>query len=344
MNGSKFVVVFLGGCVIAAVIAVMILARAFESRPQLNIPDVSLKRYNPKIYDFNEKLRGPLESRIDLATVPQKTEAEQKCQAHFSELLKGDYSANIDQLVAALQKDSCFENATFTTGSFNKKRVIELCLKDLSAPDCQQAAIFFRAKLLDHITLLTPLHDLTEQQLIVKFLAQFDAQNSDMNRKIDSEKMKLIAEEMLKRNPADPQYQDAFLQSEMIPFLNGLDQVTASDFSPEFDQLLNEKLQERPYDEKLQEYLFVRQMSLSQDEKRALILKVQNENPDSSIAAYGLSSLYFKSGDLENARVMLDRAIVLNPDSTRYRETRRRLNAGETSDIYTIRLTWGVNQ
>ena len=105
---------------------------------------------------------------------------------------------------------------------------------------------------------------------------------------------------------------------------------------------MNQKLQERPYDEKLQEYYFIRNMHLSLEEKIAQTELVFAQNPDSAIAAYGLSALYLKKGDLVSTKKYLDRAVLLNPDSARFKETLRKFNAGERTNIFTITLNWGM--
>ncbi len=339
ITGPKFVVLFLVLCAFVAGVFLYAMRDAYNSRPQLAIPDLSNKRYNPKMYDVRQKLTEAQPSKIDLSQVVN-SEIEDKCKGTFAELLKSDLGSDTKELVKVLEADSCFQSNVFSNnGNLNKANLLKLCATDVTTPPCQQAAIFFKVGLLDFVTKATDLHQLTEQQLVAKFLAQFDPLLMNGKDQTHFATMKNIAVEMLKRNPADPQYQDAFLQSEMIP---NMQTEGATKYSADFDSLLKEKLLERPYDEKLQEYSFVRNLYKSLDEKLAQAEAIFAQNPDSSIAAYQLSALYLKKGNLELSKKYLERAIVLNPDSARYKETLRRFNAGEREGIHTLTLTWGL--
>ncbi len=339
ITGPKFVIFFLVLCAIVAGVFLYAMRDAYNSRPQLAIPDLSNKRYNPKIYDVREKLAAAQPSKIDLSR-SGNSEIEEKCRSSFATLVTADLAAETTDLVQALGRDVCFQANIFAnSGNLNKANVLKQCAADVTTPTCQQAAIFFKVGLLDYVTKTTALHELTEQQLMAKFLAQYDPFYMDGKQQTHFVKMKKIAVEMLKRNPADPQYQDAFFQSEMIP---NMQSEAAAKYSAEFDSLLQEKLQERPYDEKLQEYFFIRTLPQSLEEQQVEAEAIFAQNPDSSIAAYQLSALSLKKGDLLSTKKYLDRAIVLNPDSTRYKETLRRFNAGERVGIHTLTLNWGL--
>lgn len=343
ISGPKFVFLFVVLCAVVAWVFLYAMSTAYKSRPQLAIPDLSNKRYNPKIYDIREKLQNdaPLKIQADSSN----TVIETKCLATFSELLKADFSSNTDLLIQSLSVGDCFTDSLFSEkGNLNKPNLLQQCQDDVSKPACQQAVVFFKVGLLDHLTQKTDLHELTEQQLVAKFLAQFDPKYIEATDAALAEahfkSMKNIAVEMLKRNPAEPQYQDAFFQSEMIP---NMQSGGAQKYSAEFDDLLKQKLQERPYDEKLQEYLFVRTLQDSLETKIKQAEDIFAQNPDSSIAAYQLSALHLKKGDLVLAEKYLQRSVVLNPDSARYRETLRRFQAGERSGIHTLTLNWGLS-
>lgn len=339
ITGPKFVFLFLVLCAAVAGVFLYAMRDAYNSRPQLAIPDLSNKRYNPKIYDVRVKLAEAQPSKIDLSRAGN-SDIEEKCRGSFADLLKADLGSENKELVQALETDVCFQANVFTnSGNLNKANVLKQCAADVTTPTCQQAAIFFKVGLLDYVTKTTELNELTEQQLVAKFLAQFDPFYMNGKQQTHFVIMKKIANEMLKRNPADPQYQDAFLQSEMIP---NMQSEAAPEYSADFDSLLKEKLKERPYDEKLQEYFFVRNQQKSLDEQLAEAEAIFAQNPDSSIAAYQLSALYLKKGDLLSTKKYLDRAIVLNPDSARYKETLRRFNAGEHVGIHTLTLNWGL--
>lgn len=342
ISGPKFVLLFVVLCAGVAWIFLYAMNGAYKSRPQLAIPDLSNKRYNPKIYDIREKLQNDVPLKIQsVETDATKTQ----CQVTFAELLKSDFGSNTDLLIQSLEAETCFAAAVFSNkGNLNKANLLQQCQGDVTKPTCQQAAVFFKVGLLDYLTQNTDLHELTEQQLVAKFLAQFDPKYIETADAAQSEAhyktMKSIAVEMLKRNPAEPQYQDAFFQSEMIP---NMQQNGAQKYSAEFDDLLKQKLQERPYDEKLQEYLFVRTLQESLEAKLKQAEGIFAQNPDSSIAAYQLSALYLKMGDVLQAEKYLQRAVVLNPDSTRFKETLRRFQAGERSGIHTLTLNWGMS-
>lgn len=338
VTGPKFVVLFLVLCALVAGVFLYAMRDAYNSRPQLAIPDLSNKRYNPKIYDIREKLVETKPSKIDLAQVTNP-DIETKCRTSYAELLKTDFSSDIKELVTILAADSCFSGNAFTaTGNLNKASVLKQCETDISTPACQQAAIFFKVGLLDFVTKTTDLHELTEQQLVAKYLAQFDPAYMNGKERAHFITMKSIAIEMLKRNPDDPHYQDAFLQAEMVP---NMEAAAGPKYSSEFDTLLKEKMQERPYDEKLQEYYFLRNMRQPSDVQLAQAESIFAQNPDSAIAAYRLSAVYLVKGDLDSTKKYLERAIVLNPDSARFKKTLSRFNAGERNGIHVYRLTWG---
>ena len=217
VSGPRFVILFLVLCAAVAAIFLYAMSGAYNSRPQLAIPDLSNKRYNPKIYDVRTKLAEAEPSKIDLAKVEAK-DIEVRCRGVFADLLKPNLSSEIEELVKVLAKDQCFMGFVFAEkGNLKKSNVIAQCQTDVTTPTCQQAAIYFKVGLLNYLTKNTDLHELTEQQLVAKFLAQFDPRFTEGSDQSYFGTMKAIATEMLKRNPKDPQYQDAFLQSEMLP-------------------------------------------------------------------------------------------------------------------------------
>ncbi len=336
MNGKKFVMIFVGVTIICGILTTIWFKNAYDTRPrvQIDTKQKETKRaFDSKIYDVQEKLNGPIDSKVDLKKSLHNN-IDSKCVNTFAE----SASLSLTEFANHYRKNSSFKQclglAELGVTPEMQSNIDQACLNNYEEKQCTQALFFVRIRSLAILTEKVPVNQLTEKQIMMRFMAEMTTSGTK-----NLIALKEMGGELYLRNPQDPQAQDAFFLAEIFPILEGNSQGKVTQ---EFNEILARTLAERPSDEKLHEYQFVSEMSLPIEERFKAAYDRTMRNPDSATANYNLASIYNKMGDSDAELKLLHRANRLAPGQNRYLVTLQKRLRGENENAYSATFSYGM--